>query len=282
LTVVEALAAPAFTLSSSSENRTVNTAITGYTISSTGGSIASYSISPAAPAGLTFSTSTGLLSGSPTSVASATTYTITATNSSGSTSRNFALTVSAAVTYTVGSNGPGGGKIFYVASTPFACGPTMSTTCTYLEAANTGWSVDVRTWAQATPVSYQSTRVSNSSSPETATATGIGWGYWNTLAIISQGNSNSSTSAAAWADSFTRTVSSVVYDDWYLPSSGEITQLWTNRSAVGMSDDEIYWTSTENSTNASQAITERMGLTGGGLSSRFKYTDTRVRPIRAF
>lgn len=282
LTVVEALAAPAFTLSSSSENRTVNTAITGYTISSTGGTIASYSISPTAPAGLTFSTSTGLLSGSPTSVASSTTYTITATNASGSTTRNFALTVSAAVTYTVGSNGPGGGKIFYVASTPFACGPTRSTTCTYLEAANTGWTVDARTWAQATPVNYQGTRVSNAGSPETATATGIGWGYWNTLAIISQGNSNSSTSAAAWADSFTRTVSSVVYDDWYLPSSEEITQLWTNRSAVGMNDDERYWSSTESSTNAGQAISERMGNFGGNLAGQLKSIDAKVRPIRAF
>lgn len=55
------LAAPAFTLSSSSETKTVNNAITGYTITSSGGAIASYAITPAAPAGLTFSTSTGLL-----------------------------------------------------------------------------------------------------------------------------------------------------------------------------------------------------------------------------
>jgi hypothetical protein len=282
LTVVEALAAPAFTLSSSSENRTVNTAITGYTISSTGGLIASYSISPTAPAGLSFSTVTGRLSGSPTSVASATTYTITATNASGSTTRTFALTVSAAVTYTVGSNGPGGGKIFYVASTPFACGPTRTATCTYLEAADAGWTVDARTWAQATPANYQGTRVSNAGSPETATASGIGWGYRNTLAIILQGNSNPSTSAAAWADSFTRTVSSVVYDDWYLPSSGEITQLWTNRSAVGMNDDNTYWSSTENSTNANQAHSEKMSNFGGGLNSILKSISAYVRPIRAF
>jgi hypothetical protein len=283
LTVVEALAAPAFTLSSSSENRTVNTAITGYTISSTGGTIASYSISPTAPAGLTFSTSTGLLSGSPTSVASATPYIITATNATGSVSRTFTLTVSAAITYTVGSNGPGGGKIFYVASTPFACGPTRSTTCTYLEAAYAGFpGGESRTWAQATPANYQGTRVSNTSSPETATATGIGWGYWNTRAIVSQGNSNPSTSAAAWADSFTNTVSSVVYDDWYLPSSGEITQLWINRTAVGMNDDNTYWSSTENSTNANQAHSERIGNFGGGLNSILKSISAYVRPIRAF
>jgi hypothetical protein len=88
------IAAPAFTLSSSSETKTVNNAIAGYTIdASAGGTIASYSISPAAPAGLTFSTSTGAITGTPTTVASATAFTITATNASGSATRTFTLTV---------------------------------------------------------------------------------------------------------------------------------------------------------------------------------------------
>jgi hypothetical protein len=86
------LAAPAFTLSSSSETRTVNTA-TGFTISSTGGAIASFAIS-ATPAGMSFSTSTGALTGTPTTVAGAIAYTITATNATGSTTQTFTLTVS--------------------------------------------------------------------------------------------------------------------------------------------------------------------------------------------
>ena len=89
------VAAPAFTLSSSSESKTVNSALTGYTISSTGGTIASYAISPAAPAGLTFNSTTGLLSGTPTEVAAATAYTITATNATASTTQTFTLTVTA-------------------------------------------------------------------------------------------------------------------------------------------------------------------------------------------
>jgi hypothetical protein len=140
-----ALAAPAFTISSVAETKTVNNVITGYTITSTGGTVAEYSISPAAPAGLTFSTSTGLLSGTPTSVASATAYTITATNASGSATRTFTLTVTAIV-YTVGQTGPGGGKIFYSNASGFSCGVTYSSTCTYLEVApsvsisRTNWS----------------------------------------------------------------------------------------------------------------------------------------------
>jgi hypothetical protein len=88
-----ALASPAFTLSSSSETRTVNTAATGFTISSTGGAIASFAIS-ATPAGMSFNATTGALTGTPTTVAGATAYTITATNASGSATQTFTLTVS--------------------------------------------------------------------------------------------------------------------------------------------------------------------------------------------
>jgi hypothetical protein len=91
---------PVFSLSSNSENKTVNSSISGYTVSSTGGAISSYSISPAAPAGLTFNTTTGLLSGSPTVVAAATTYTISGINEMGSSTQTFTLTVTAQATTT--------------------------------------------------------------------------------------------------------------------------------------------------------------------------------------
>ena len=89
------LADPAFILSSSSEIATSGTAITGYTVSSTGGTIASYSISPAITntPGLSFSTSTGRITGTPSSVASSRTYTITATNAANTATRTFAITV---------------------------------------------------------------------------------------------------------------------------------------------------------------------------------------------
>jgi alpha-tubulin suppressor-like RCC1 family protein len=87
----QSLTAPAFTLSRTSETATVGSPISGYTINSSGGAIASYSISPAVSYGLTFDTSTGLISGTPTSVAVTGTYTVTATNLSGSTSSIFLL-----------------------------------------------------------------------------------------------------------------------------------------------------------------------------------------------
>jgi uncharacterized repeat protein (TIGR02543 family) len=93
-----ALDAPAFTLSSSSETVTVGSTINGFSINSTGGTIASYSISPeiSNTPGLSFSTSTGLITGTPTTAASSRTYTITATNAtSPSATRTFAVTVNA-------------------------------------------------------------------------------------------------------------------------------------------------------------------------------------------
>ncbi|CAB4555549.1 unannotated protein [freshwater metagenome] len=49
-----------------------------YTISNTGGAVTSYSIAPALPAGLSFSTVTGLISGTPTALSTARNYTVTA------------------------------------------------------------------------------------------------------------------------------------------------------------------------------------------------------------
>jgi flagellar motor protein MotB len=87
---------PAFTITSSSETRTVNTAATGFTANSTGGPFGGFTIN-ATPPGMSFNTTTGALTGTPNTVAAATTYTVTATNASGSTTRTFTLTVTAAL-----------------------------------------------------------------------------------------------------------------------------------------------------------------------------------------
>jgi len=86
---------PAFTLSNGLENGSVGTAIVGYTINSTGDLITHYAISPAVSNGLTFSTTTGLLSGTPTSTAAGNSYLISAYDASGNTaSQTFILLVS--------------------------------------------------------------------------------------------------------------------------------------------------------------------------------------------
>ncbi|WP_165420076.1 beta strand repeat-containing protein [Edaphobacter modestus] len=74
----------------------VGQAITADTPTVTG-TATSYAVSPALPAGLSLNTSTGAISGTPTAVATQATYTITASNSAGSTSATIQVTVNSAV-----------------------------------------------------------------------------------------------------------------------------------------------------------------------------------------
>ena len=92
-TSVSAETAPVFTLSTTVENVEQCGTLVGYTISSTGGAVTRYAISPAVPKGLIFSSTTGLLSGKPEVVASATQFSITGTNTAGSLTKYFTLTV---------------------------------------------------------------------------------------------------------------------------------------------------------------------------------------------
>jgi hypothetical protein len=90
---VSAETAPVFTLSATVENVQQCGTLVGYTISSTGGAVTKYTISPAVPKGLIFSSTTGLLSGKPEVVAISTQFSITGTNTAGSLTKYFTLTV---------------------------------------------------------------------------------------------------------------------------------------------------------------------------------------------
>ena len=248
--------APAFTLSSSSETKAQNVAIAGYTISSTGGTIASYAISPAQPAGLTFNASTGLLSGTPTTVQGATAYTITATNATGTATATFTLTVTAA-TYAVGATGPGGGIVFYVSATNFtSTGSDCNTACKYLEAAtsdlaNSNW-------------------CSNTATLLNVTATGIGSGMSNTTTADVTCSSGAIQAAADYTNNGKI--------DWHLPSKDELNELYTNKTTVGGFSSAYYWSSSE--LGANYAWTQ--SFYDGFQSNLTKNSTLFVRPVRAF
>ena len=90
-TNIQTLAPPAITLSQSDYNGVINVALTAISTINTGGIITAYAISPTLPSGLSFSTSTGVISGTPTVALSQTQFTITAINAAGSGAVNFNL-----------------------------------------------------------------------------------------------------------------------------------------------------------------------------------------------
>ena len=176
--------------------------------------------------------------------------------------------------YSVGDTGPGGGIIFYVAESPFACGQTLNEVCQYLEAAPNGWSgrepteEDPRiTWAA---VGNQSTSVAG------AVGTSIGTGYQNSIAIANQAGNDATNSAAVLALGYAGGGA----EDWYLPSSDELRELWKIRIAPhNILPHFSYWSSTQNAGAAGEAWDS-----GGAdpVAGGQKSSTTMVRPIRAF
>jgi hypothetical protein len=221
-------------------------------------------------------TATATISGATVTLGSAGTTVITATFTPTDTANYNSATIQMTLTvtgpYNLGDTGPGGGKIFYKAETPFACGPTRAQTCTYLEAAPQGWNASTdpeRGWAQFTPSDFTFV-------PVGTTGTAIGWGYANTKAIIDQGNTTNS--AAALADSYSVTVSGVLFDDWYLPSKDELEaalNAWYIRNGVS---SDYYWSSSEYAGISAWAMFVGQNL----ITDRPKGWAHRVRPVRSF
>ena len=246
-------------------------------------------------------------SGSPATFASGTIYTatITLTATSGYTlsgvTENF-FTVAGATTvthsansgvitavfpatvYQVGDTGPGGGKIFYVATTSFACGPERTSLCTYLEVAPSGWansgvaSEDPRrSWATDIN-SNRTTAVTG------ADGTAIGDGYRNSLDIVAQTGNVAASSAAVLARSYSSLLLGVTYADWYLPSKDELNFIYQWAKNNGGVDSHgfirnIYWSSTEASPVNPWHQTFSTGKAANGDNKGNEYW---VRPVRAF
>jgi hypothetical protein len=98
---------------------TIGESITSNTPSNSGGAVASYAITPALPEGLGIATTTGAISGTPRAVSPATAYTVTASNSGGSTT--------ATLTIAVKENfGPKANAIFTVQPSNVAAGAAIS------------------------------------------------------------------------------------------------------------------------------------------------------------
>ena len=271
---LQRIARPVIALSATTETANVNAAMNGYTVTSSGGTVASYSLTGTLPAGVSFSTTTGRITGTPTAAQTATTYTITATNASGSTTATFTLTVVRTCanggTCVVGDTGPGGGIVFYVEAGvgTFTCGLNLASTCNYLEAAPVG-SYAKRSWA--TDANGNRTALVRG-----ADATAIGSGYQNSIDIVAQTGNVAATSAAVYAREYTNGGKS----DWYLPSSGELHQMFSEKSRIAGLTTEGHWSSSE--VGADSAIVQYFGAGNTANGNKASSDNGWVRPIRAF
>ena len=102
-----------------------NYVVQNNTPSATGGSPSSYSISPSLPSGLSFNTSTGVISGTPTSISAAANYTVTATNVSGSATR--VLSIEIAEPWTRFTSGDSSTAAYYLATVSDTSGNVYAT-----------------------------------------------------------------------------------------------------------------------------------------------------------
>ena len=194
----------------------------------------------------------------------------------------------------LGDSGPGGGVVFYVASTAFACGANMASTCKYLESAPNLWNPDSKISCKAATGtscggSVQETSDFSSTglgfpwctgSGETervngAIGTVMGSGFANTTAMLSVCNPGDAGNVA-------RSYTGGGLTDWSLPSLYELTALYNynNRAAIGGFNSGLYWSSMES--NAQMSYAQSFKSTGDRPQEQYKSTTDGVRPIRAF
>ena len=165
----------------------------------------------------------------------------------------------------VGQQGPGGGVVFMTPST------LGNTTGLFYEAAPSTWSSpsgDPRSaWCNNTD-----TLLGVASTVE---GTGAMDGAAKTTVMLGVCTSG----AANLADAYSVTVNGVVYGDWFLPSKGELNQMYVNRVVIGGFAFGYYWSSSE---GAASTAWDQHFLDGAqGLALK---TDANnyVRPVRAF
>lgn len=216
------------------------------------------------------------------------------------TSTTVALTCATGGTCVVGDTGPGGGVVFYVASSNFtSTGSTCNTTCKYMEAATTDQSTGIvwattaaKCWNTKAPTgdgsnnnncqtfSVYSPHDTPNQAASRIAATAIGKGMANTNVIYNRFNSagitvntNSYAAGIAWA--YTNNSKT----DWHLPSKDELNELYNKRTTVGGFSSAFYWSSSEDAPTLAWTV----GFDGTAYYSYSKDgTSVRVRPVRAF
>jgi len=164
----------------------------------------------------------------------------------------------------VGLRGPGGGIVFM---TPSTLGNTSGL---FYEAAPATW--------HSSSGDPQSAWCDNTTTALGAVTTDAGIGAMDGAAKTSVMLGVCTSGAANLADVYTSTVNGVVYGDWFLPSKGELNQIYVNRIAIGDFASDYYWSSSEAAGNSAWF----QFFPFGNQVSYNKGDALYVRPVRAF
>ena len=168
----------------------------------------------------------------------------------------------------VGQRGPGGGIVFMTPSTP------GNTSGLFYEAAPSTWS---------SPSGDPSADWCNNFDDLLGVAsTWTGAGAMDGAAKSTVMLGVCENGAANLADAYTATVNGVVYGDWFLPSKGELNQMYTNlysaSTPLGGFSSSVYWSSSEYDPTKAWYQDFSDGKRNGDLKSE----TYNVRPMRAF
>jgi len=164
------------------------------------------------------------------------------------------------VSYNIGDIGPGGGWVFITPST------SGNTTGQYFEIAPIG--AVIGGGKKFADTAYTSTAITG------ADGTAIGTGRQNTLDIIAQGSIDSAANYCA-------TLFYGGKNDWFLPSTNELLEVYNNRMVIGLDNlpNGNTWTSTEVSATDGRYV---QMSTGDITQSIGKGFNNFFRPVRMF
>lgn len=120
----------------------------------------------------------------------------------------------------------------------------------------------------------------------------VGDGAANSAAIVAafgdqEPTDNREDYAARLADELEYVHEAVAYDDWFLPSRGELSLMYENLHAAGVGgfndeEFEVYWSSSETNSNTAKTVSFLHGTGAGTISHNKSNFAFRVRAIRAF
>lgn len=192
--------------------------------------------------------------------------------SNGTAGSNAILTCAKGGVCSLGSTGPGGGKVFYISTTP----NTAATPWRYLEAAPNTWSGGVAdptiAWCSntLTHTKLLTTGVAPANRFDPSTGNAIGTGFRNTKMMQGDCTFGAANMAAAYNGGGK--------SDWFLPSISELDTLKNQKAEVGGFVSDNYLSSS--GYDSGQAW--RVDFNSGNQGGMNKGTPTYVRPIRAF